>query len=303
VNGRRGNLVATLAKARYGDVAFVTTVHGVLGLHSRRNAAYRAVDLVAGWAADCVIAVSADTRRWLAAAGMPLGKTITISNGLGCHDMEELTAVAQGREEAARPTPARVGFLGRFGPEKGIEDFVKMAWALVAEGRAATFVVAGSGPLLTKLGADWDELIAQGLVEYSGDTADPVTFLAGVDVLVMPSRNEGMPYVLLEGLAAGCAVAAYGVGGIPEVISDASMGRLVHPGDLGGLVRVVSGLVDDPALRRSLGRTASQQVSARYGLAERLPSLLGAYRMCDAERARRITAAVQNAEERTSCAL
>ncbi len=98
VNGRRGNLIAALAKSWFADLAFVTTVHGVLGLHARRNAAYRVVDLVASYAANAVIAVSADTRRRLVAAGVPPGKILTITNGLAADDLNRLTALADTRD-------------------------------------------------------------------------------------------------------------------------------------------------------------------------------------------------------------
>ena len=58
VNGRRGNFVAMTARLSVPGFRYVTTVHGILGLHDRRNTIYRIVDLAAGWFATSVIAVS-----------------------------------------------------------------------------------------------------------------------------------------------------------------------------------------------------------------------------------------------------
>ncbi len=71
VNGRRGNFVSLLARLVVPRFRFVTTAHGVLTLHARRNALYRLVDLAAARAASAVIAVSFDTRRRLARVGIP----------------------------------------------------------------------------------------------------------------------------------------------------------------------------------------------------------------------------------------
>jgi len=304
VNGRRGNFIAILAKSLFSGFRFVTTVHGVLGLHARRNAAYRLVDLGASCAANAVIAVSADTRRRLVAAGVPSGKTLTISNGLAVDDMKSLVSLAGSREH--RPHAAikpRVGFLGRFSLEKGIDEFVGMACRLCAEDATATFAVAGSGPSLPRFAEQTEGLVADGRLRYVGDTLDPVSFLSDVDILVMPSHNEGLPYVLLEGMAAGCAVVAYGVGGIPEVVTDSSLGTLVRPHDFEGLVTAVSEFVEQPALVRSTGARASEHVRERYALPQRLSLLAKAYEMCGGDRTRSIARAYESGGDGVWCGL
>jgi glycosyltransferase involved in cell wall biosynthesis len=120
-----------------------------------------------------------------------------------------------------------------------------------------------------------------GVFKYVGETRSPDEILREVDVLVMPSHNEGLPYVLLEGMAAGCAVSAYGVGGIPEVISDDSLGMLARPGDVDGLYRGVLQLSQQPGLAVAMGARASKHVGDHFRLEERLPALLSAYGMAE----------------------
>jgi glycosyltransferase involved in cell wall biosynthesis len=302
VNGRRGNFIATLAKSLFSGFTFVTTVHGVLGLHARRNAAYRLVDLGASRAANAVVAVSADTRRRLVAAGVPSGKTLTISNGLALGDMDSLTALADSRALTCRSaTNLRVGFLGRLSPEKGIDEFVRLASILSAEGSAATFTVAGDGPALAAFVGQSAALVANGRLDYLGDISDPSAFLGNVDILVMPSHNEGLPYVLLEAMAAGCAVVAYGVGGIPEVVTDSCLGILVRPLDTEGLMTAVSDLVAQPALARSIGARASEHVRERYLLSQRLPLLRRAYDRCGGDPARGVSRVQASSEDVVPC--
>jgi glycosyltransferase involved in cell wall biosynthesis len=276
VNGRRGNFVSVAARLSVPGYRFVTTIHGLLGLHARRNALYRVIDLAASRAATAVIAVSADTRRRAIMAGVPRGKTIVILNGLGERELGVLGSVAERRAQLA-DGPARVGFLGRLSPEKGTHELLEVARCLLAENRTATLAVAGEGPDRAWMESASRALTESGRLTWHGPLADVARFLAEIDLLAMPSHNEGLPYVLLEAMAAGCAIVAFRVGGIPEVITDDSVGILVEPGELGAFVRAVVELAADPVRVRSLGRAAAAHVDARFALDDRLPLLAHVY--------------------------
>ena len=119
-----------------------------------------------------------------------------------------------------------------------------------------------------------------GVFNYLGEIQAVERVLAEVDLLIMPSRNEGMPFALLEAMAAGCGVAGYGVGGIPEVgTSDRSLGSLSRPGDLEGLLRSVLDFVQRPELATVMGVRASEHVRSQFRLEERLPLIASAHRM------------------------
>ena len=276
VNGRRGNSLSLVARLSMPGFRYVTTAHGLLGLHARRNALYRVVDLAASRAATRVIAVSADTRRRLVGAGSPGRRTVVILNGLGDLELKACGSVAARRTRQA-PGPVRVGFLGRLSPEKGTHELLEVARGLLAENAAATLTIAGDGPDRAWLEEEAKHMTATGRLAWRGAVRDVAGFLSNVDVLVMPSHNEGLPYVLLEAMAAGCGVVAYRVGGIPEVVTDGSMGVLVEPGDVGALVRAVVELAADPVRVRSLGTAASARVQAAFVLRDRLPLLARAY--------------------------
>jgi glycosyltransferase involved in cell wall biosynthesis len=290
VNGRRGNFLATLGKATFSDFHFATTVHGVLGLHARRNSVYRLVDLAASRAADVVIAVSVDTARRLNAARVPARKTMVISNGLAPEFLSAVTAASGVRSQARANAGLRVGFVGRLSVEKGILDFAELAQRLSGEGIDATFCVAGDGPCKNEFLDRCASLVRSGSLTYLGEVADPGAALANLEILVMPSHNEGLPFVLLEAMAYGCAVVAYGVGGIPEVVIDRSVGLLVRPGDSEGLYSTVASLLRDKPQARLVGANASSYVADRFLLSGRVSRLLEAYRRCSPEHATRIAA-------------
>lgn len=277
-NGRRGNFIAQALAGLLPGFSFITTVHGLLGLHRRRNLFYRLVDLGACQRASAVIAVCADSHRRLLAAGSPPVRTFCIPNGLRAKDSAALGHLAQSRAATSSfGRGTRVGFLGRLSREKGIEDFVRIANRLHSVESKVEFVVAGDGPLKPLLAREASGLMSTGVLRCVGEMQDVGKMLGDVDVLIMPSRNEGMPYVLLEGMAAGCAVAGYGVGGIPEVVSDRSLGILARPEDVNGLFEGVLRLVRQPELASRVGSHASRHVMCRFALESRLDSLLSAY--------------------------
>lgn len=171
----------------------------------------------------------------------------------------------------------RVGFLGRLSPEKGTHELLEVARGLLAANPSATLAIAGDGPDRLWLEDASRALTATGRLTWHGAARDVTAFLAGIDVLVMPSHNEGLPYALLEGMAAGCGVVAFRVGGIPEVVADESLGVLVEPGDVDAFIRAVKELAVDPTRVRALGQAASAHVDAHFALRDRLPLRARAY--------------------------
>jgi len=278
VNGRRGNAVALVARLLNPGMRYVTTVHGVLGLHDRRNAVYRLVDLVAGHGASAVIAVSVDTQRRLLRARSPRARTHVVMNALAEPDMARFREIADRRWAADRfDGPLRIGFLGRLSPEKGTRELLDAATALRASGAQMTVAIGGDGPDRDWMTNEAKALIEQGLLRFHGEVRDSARFLGDLDVLVIPSRNEGLPYVLLEAMAAGCAVVAFQVGGIQEVVTNPSLGILVRPGDVQALCAALRRLHDDRTLVGALGRAGSNHVADHYALSMRLPLLSSVY--------------------------
>ena len=98
----------------------------------------------------------------------------------------------------------------------------------------ATLVVAGRGPMHDQM-LDLAEAVAPGRVLLIGESSDPAAILAAADVVVLPSRTEGMPGVIIEAKLRGVPVVATSVGAVPSMIVDGVDGFVVAPGDAVGL--------------------------------------------------------------------
>jgi glycosyltransferase involved in cell wall biosynthesis len=129
------------------------------------------------------------------------------------------------------------------------------AFAKLRATRAATLAIVGSGSLRPEIDARIARLGIAGsvvLYDYRGDIA---ACIAGSDLLVLSSRYEGLPNVVLEALGAGVTVAATDApGGSAELLEDGRLGYLCAVGDVDGLARAMADGLErpvDPALLRA----------------------------------------------------
>jgi glycosyltransferase involved in cell wall biosynthesis len=92
------------------------------------------------------------------------------------------------------------------------------------------------------------------------------------DVLVMPSRAEGLPVALLEGMAAGCVPVVSDLpSGIPEIVENGVSGFRFSPGDIDSFAGAIIGIARDRAALRKMGEEASKRISARFDITRRAP--------------------------------
>jgi len=113
--------------------------------------------------------------------------------------------------------------------------------------------VVGDGPLRPDLEHRAAMLGLAGTVTFTGYRSDAARLLAGLDVLVVPSRSDGSPLVVCEAMAAGVPVVASRVGGLPDLVEDGGSGLLVRPGEAEDLARALVSLLLDPEAARRLG--------------------------------------------------
>jgi glycosyltransferase involved in cell wall biosynthesis len=101
-------------------------------------------------------------------------------------------------------------------------------------------------------------------IEFLGWIDDLKPVLAGWDVFVMPSLEEGFPVAALDAMAAGLPVLATSVGGVPELIQDGKTGCLVPPGDSDALAAGLRLLLANPELRLDMGTAGYRHVRDHF---------------------------------------
>jgi glycosyltransferase involved in cell wall biosynthesis len=170
-----------------------------------------------------------------------------------------------------------VTIVGRLAPIKNHGLLLDAAARLAGQGRAFHLAVVGGGPEEPALRARAAELGIADRVTFLGWRRDLDRVYAGSDVVALTSRNEGTPVALIEALSAGRAVVSTDVGGVRDVLRGGELGLLVPPGDPEALAGALARLLDDPALRESLGRRGAAVAPARYGVGRLLADVRGLY--------------------------
>ena len=161
--------------------------------------------------------------------------------------------------------PGRILFLGRLEAAKGTAELLDAVVQLAPRFPQLRLVMGGSGDLDGFRRQAAQRGIA-GHIDLPGwlDAAARDAELARASVFCLPSHAEGLPMALLEAMAAGKAVVASSVGGLPELIRDGENGLLVPPRDAAALAQALARLLDDAGLRSRLGAAARGTVETQY---------------------------------------
>ena len=142
----------------------------------------------------------------------------------------------------------------------------------------ARLAVVGTGPLEARLRELAFELGIGDRVVFPGYREDVPALLKELDLFVLPSLWEGLPYVLLEAMAAGVPVVATDVNGSRDVVRNGETGLLAPPGDEEALAGAVLRLLDRPAEGEALAQRALRALFAGYTLDRMLDRMEAVYR-------------------------
>ncbi|MFI0541760.1 glycosyltransferase [Streptomyces sp. WSLK1-3] len=228
----------------------------------------------ARWSARTVCVSRAERRTGLR-AGIA-GRWSVIPNGI---DTERFRPAAADTVRArllpeVDPAAPLVVCVGRLCRQKG-QDVLLRAWdAVLRQVPAARLVLVGDGPERDRL-----RDAAPGSVLFAGAVADAVPWYRAADLLVLPSRWEGMALAPLEAMACGRPVVVTDVDGARESLPPALAPRcLVPPENAAALADAVAALLRDPSLRESLGHQGRRHVLSTHDVRHTSEAVAGLYR-------------------------
>jgi glycosyltransferase involved in cell wall biosynthesis len=176
---------------------------------------------------------------------------------------------------AGRP---RFACVARQEPEKGVDVLIEAFPRVVQAFPGAVLAVIGLG---TQMPANKAAAVAGGArerIEFCGVLTNPAPAIADADVIVLPSRREGLPVVVLEAFALARPVVASNVGGTPAVVRDGDTGWLVPPEDPEALAAALIEAATDLDEARARGARGAALVAEQYSidaLVDRVEAILG----------------------------
>jgi glycosyltransferase involved in cell wall biosynthesis len=197
--------------------------------------------------------------------GKPRGLIRVVHNGLRPAEFEPVAAESGARE---------LLFVGELRRLKGVDVLIEAIALLKAQGEIVHAVIVGDGADREAFATLADAKGVAAQVAFPGAMPARTAFAKG-RMLVVPSRAESLPYVVLEGIAAGLPVIATRVGGIAEIFGEEA-GRLIPPADaeaLAAAIRMCRAEPDGGATARLRAR-----VSELFTVSAMTGGVLGAYR-------------------------
>jgi glycosyltransferase involved in cell wall biosynthesis len=217
---------------------------------SLRRWLYLALERYAGGMTDRLIA-PCESQRGLAVREriVPEDRVAIIPNGIRAEDFAVSVDRQQFRQALGVPAEATlIGTVAALSPQKGLEYLVRAAAAVGRERPGVHLVVAGEGPLRGPLERLAASLGAAEDTHFLGRRDDVPQLLAALDLFVLPSLWEGLPYALLEAGAAGVPVVATDIPGNADLIQPGETGLLARPGDPLDLAVTLFRALDAPGL-------------------------------------------------------
>ena len=203
--------------------------------------------------------------------GPPEAMVRVVRNGIA---ESEFAAIAPG------PGATDIVCVGELRPVKAIDVLIEALAALQQSGRRITATIAGEGPEDEKLKAQTHRLGLADQVRFIGHCPAREAFAMG-RMLVIPSRAESLPYVVLEAAAAGLPIIATNVGGMPEIFGP-QVAQLIPADDTVALIGAIAKAVDDPM--QSAAQALKTRVRSEFSLSTMVECNLAAYREALAER-------------------
>jgi L-malate glycosyltransferase len=231
-------------------------------------------------AARVVIVADAFRREMIDVFGVSPERLVSIPNGVDVERLRAGRSRAEVLEELGLGEGARIILsLGALSPEKDPLAHLAITRPVLESRPDAVHLIVGDGPLAGPV----DEAIRRGglngRARRVGARDDVADLLGAADVLLVASRMEGLPGVIIEAGMVGLPVAAYRVAGVPEVVRDGTTGLLASPADHRALTGCVMRMLDREGERRDMGRRARELYRSRFDIG----GIAGRYRQLYAE--------------------
>ena len=273
LRGVHVNMAERLSLFRKGIIIFVCRSLGipvVLHLHAAQLHHFykdlpRGIQGMTRWffsmANHCIVLGHAAEAFVINELKMPPHKVSIVINGVPTASVPRRTRVPE--------MPYKVLFLGNLSERKGVSDLLKAVSNLGFLQERLIVSMAGGGDIETYT-AKASSLGISNIVRFEGwsDQDKAAILLAEADVLILPSYDEGLPLVILEALANGVAVICTPVGEIPSVLTDGLNALFVMPGDIDGIAKGITNIIDDEELRVRLENNGKAIYDSQFSISQ-----------------------------------
>ncbi len=264
-------------KRRSKETIRVYTPHGGslhYPLNSIKGALYSRLERTLMNSTDLFLFESAFARdTYQRTIGTPKGLVRCVFNGVTAEEFDPVVKAADATD---------VVYVGEFRHIKGADLLIDAVARLHADGKPVTLTLAGDGEELEALKAQVQKLGLSEAVRFIGHVKARYGFSKG-SVLVVPSRGDSMPYVVIEAAAAGIPMVAAKVGGIPEIFGSHG-DALFAPNLAAAMADAIEIALEDPAAALARAKSLRERIFLHFSQKAMVEGVLAGYRDAFADR-------------------
>jgi glycosyltransferase involved in cell wall biosynthesis len=205
--------------------------------------------------------------------GIPRGLVRCVFNGVTADEFDPIVKATDATD---------IVYVGEFRHIKGADLLIDAVARLHADGKPVTLTLAGDGEEMEALKAQVQRLGLAEAVRFIGHVKARFGFSKG-SVLVVPSRGDSMPYVVIEAAAAGIPMVAANVGGIPEIF-DTHTDALFAPNIMGAVADAIETAIEDPEAAAARAKSLRERIFLHFSQKAMVEGVLAGYRDAFADR-------------------
>jgi glycosyltransferase involved in cell wall biosynthesis len=205
--------------------------------------------------------------------GTPAGLVRCVFNGVTAGEFDPVVKA---------PDATDIVYVGEFRHIKGTDLLIDAVARLHADGKPVTLTLAGDGEELDNLKAQIQRLGLTESVRFIGHVKARYGFSKG-NVLIVPSRGDSMPYVVIEAAAAGIPMMAANVGGIPEIFGEQTE-ALFAPNIVGAMADAIETALEDPEAALARAKSLRERIFLHFSQKAMVEGVLAGYRDAFADR-------------------
>ncbi|MDP3077449.1 glycosyltransferase family 4 protein [Bradyrhizobium sp.] len=264
-------------KARSRETIRVYTPHGGslhYPLNTVKGAMYSRLERALMNSTDLFLFESAFARdTYQRTIGIPSGLVRCVFNGVTANEFDPIVPADDATD---------VVYVGEFRHIKGADLLIDAVARLRADGKPVTLTLAGDGEELDHLKAQIARLGLGEAVRFIGHVKARYGFSKG-RLLVVPSRGDSMPYVVIEAAAAGMPMMAANVGGIPEIFAEHT-DALFAPNIVGAMADAIEIALEDREAAATRARSLRERIFLHFSQKAMVEGVLAGYRDAFADR-------------------
>lgn len=262
----KAGLVARIAARLAGVDKIIYTAHGFVfnePMSRIKKNVYRTIEYIGGKFGKNIIAVSKKDYDCALEYNLCKEKNLYyIPNAIEEINLKELKNNLDIRKELGIDENSIVfGTVSNFYETKGHRYLIEALKRLYDEGYKFETIFAGEGPTLEEM-----KILAAGYnsIKFLGYRKDNLDLMNAMDLFILPSVKEGMPYAILEAMAVGTPVLCTRVGALGDIITNKENGIIVEPQDVEQLYKELKNVLDNRIYISSLGEAGKEYVNKNF---------------------------------------